>query len=108
MKQVWRVSGDMLGKAIASAAVPWAWARLVLAASPVPRWAKYPRFLVCSGFRYGFRACDELVIHACWRRAGWTVGVWSLPMKACSLQASHRQGECCKTVDLVSLPHGKA
>ena len=76
MQQAWRVSGDMLGlKAIASATGQWAWAWLVLTASPVPRWAKYPRVLVCSGFRYGFRACFELVIHGCWRRAGWTAGV---------------------------------
>ena len=72
MQQVWRVSGDMLGKALASAARQWTWTWLALTASPVPRWATYPRFLVCYGFRYGFRACDELVIHGVGEgRAGW-------------------------------------
>ena len=77
MQQVWRVSGDMFEKAIASAERQWTWAWLVLTASPVPRWAKYTHdslFFLC-GYRYGLRACNEHVIHGCWRGAGWTAVV---------------------------------
>ena len=91
------MSGDMLEKAIARAARQWTWAWLALTASPVPRWATHPRFLVCCGFRYGFRACDELVIHGGWRWAGWTAGV-----ELAKLQASHRKAGRCKIVDWVS------
>ena len=91
------MSGDMLEKAIARAARQWTWAWLALTSSPVPRWATYPRFLVCCGFRYGFRACDELVIRGGWRRAGWTAGV-----ELAKLQASHRKAGRCKIVDWVS------
>ena len=104
MQRVWRVSDDILGKAIASATGQRAWAWLVLTASPVPRWAKYPRFLVWSGFRYtGFELATNLLSMGVGDgRAG--PRHCSLPMNAWSLQASHRKGGCCKTVDFVSLP----
>ena len=74
----------MLGKAIASAAGHWTWAWLVLTASPVPRWAKYPRFLVCSGFSLrvssaGWTAGVELANECCRRHIakGSTVKLWT-------------------------------
>ena len=75
MQQVWRVSGDMLGKAIASAAGHWAWAWLVLTAEmgEVPtipcvfraslqvsslRRACFPWVLATGGLDRGSGACQ--------------------------------------------------